>query len=136
MRAPKGCRASGATRFPTPQKPLLLLSFRHLSDDQFWFTFFHEAGHLVLHGEQSLFLEGKTTPLTDEEHEANDFAARLLIPSEFEPTMLALPPHAIPVIRFAHRVGISPGIVVGQLQHRGRFRQDQLNHLKRRFVWE
>src|SRR5262245_53695423 len=51
VRAPKGCRASGATRFLTRHKALLMLSFRYLTDDQFWFTFFHEAGHLLLHGD-------------------------------------------------------------------------------------
>src|SRR5690606_20384644 len=46
LRALSGCKASGATKFLKKDKALLLLSFRHLSDDQFWFTFFHEAGHL------------------------------------------------------------------------------------------
>ena len=55
VRAPTGCRASGATRFVSTNKALLLLSFRYLSDDHFWFTFFHEAGHLFLHGQKALF---------------------------------------------------------------------------------
>jgi plasmid maintenance system antidote protein VapI len=57
VRAPEGCRTSGATRFINPQKALLLLSFRYLSDDHFWFTFFHECGHLLLHSKKALFLE-------------------------------------------------------------------------------
>ena len=56
VRAPNGCRASGAVRFLSQTKALLQLSLRHLTDDHFWFTFFHEAGHLMLHGERSLFL--------------------------------------------------------------------------------
>jgi len=58
IRAPAGCRASGATRFVSESKALLMFSFRYLSDDQFWFTFFHEAGHLLLHGKTRFFLEG------------------------------------------------------------------------------
>lgn len=135
LRAPEGCRASGATRFLSPDKALLLLSFRYLSDDQFWFTFFHEAGHLLLHSKNALFLEGAGRVSTTEEDEANEFAARTLIPPQFEAELLSLPVDGRQVMRFARLVGVSPGIVVGQLQHRGRFTQRQLNNLKKRFAW-
>jgi plasmid maintenance system antidote protein VapI len=49
VRTPNGCPASGATRFLSREKALIMLSFRYLTDDHFWFTFFHEAGHLLLH---------------------------------------------------------------------------------------
>lgn len=135
LRAPTGCRASGATRFIAPDKALLLLSFRYLSDDHFWFTFFHEAGHVLLHGRNALFLEGADMLTNAQEQEANDFAAELLIPKAFRAEFDRLPLRHLDVIRFARRVGVSPGIVVGQLQHRGRLRPDQLNRLKRRFTW-
>lgn len=136
VRAPSGCRASGATRFLSQRKALLLLSFRFLTDDHFWFTFFHEAGHLLLHSEKALFLEGADALSTAEEQEANEFAARTLVPSEFQLALLNLHADTREVIRFARRLGVSPGIVVGQLQHLGRIRHNQLNRLKRRFRWE
>ncbi len=136
LRAPAGCRASGATRFISPDKALLLLSFRYLSDDHFWFTFFHEAGHLLLHNKKALFLEDDDTALTKEEEEANEFAADVLIPQKFKEPLLNLPVNGFEVIRFAKLVGVSPGIIVGQLQHYGRFTHRQLNNLKRRFVWK
>jgi plasmid maintenance system antidote protein VapI len=136
VRAPNGCRASGATRFISPNKALMLLSFRYLSDDQFWFTFFHEAGHLILHGEKGFFLEGMESPGTTEEQEANEFAERVLVPVEFRKEALGLPLDSRKVLRFARRLGISPGILVGQLQHYGRVKQEHLNGLKRRFTWE
>jgi Zn-dependent peptidase ImmA (M78 family) len=114
---------------------MILLSFRHLSDDQFWFTFFHEAGHLVLHGDRRILLEGDNLLTKKEEDEANAFAANTLIPAEYRAEMLRLPLDGRAVMRFARRVGVSPGIVVGQLQHFGRFRHDQLNNLKRRYTW-
>jgi plasmid maintenance system antidote protein VapI len=135
VRAPNGCRASGATRFITPEKAVLQLSFRFLTDDQFWFTFFHEAGHLLLHGRGRLFLEEGDVPATAQENEANDFAVRTLIPAEEEAAMIRLPGSSEAVIRFATRIGVAPGIVVGQLQHRGRLRPNYLNGLKRRFTW-
>ena len=136
VRAPNGCRVSGATCFVSESKALLLLSFRYLSDDQFWFTFFHEAGHLLLHGKEGLFLEGIDAPDTVEERRANEFAEGILVPTELRTTMLQLPLNAHDVIRFARRAAISPGVVVGQLQHHGKIKRNQLNGLKRRFQWE
>src|SRR5207249_2328219 len=101
LKAPTGCRASGATRFISSEKALLLLSFRYLSDDHFWFTFFHEAGHLLLHNRDALVLEGVDMTSIEKENEADDFAARLLIPDDFRAAMLSLPLNGIQVIRFA-----------------------------------
>jgi HTH-type transcriptional regulator/antitoxin HigA len=136
VRGPSGCRASGATRFVSPEKALLLLSFRYLSDDHFWFTFFHEAGHLLLHGQRGFFVEVEGAPSTTEELQANEFAANILIPSEIRPALLRLPRDAREVIRFAQKIGVSPGIVVGQMQYYKRITYAQLNTLKRRFTWE
>jgi len=135
LRSPAGCRASGATLFLSSEKALLLLSFRYLSDDHFWFTLFHEVGHLLLHGRNALFLEDQEDSLTKEEEDANKFAADILIPLKFRKEMLTLPVNGFEVIRFAKAVGVSPGIIVGQLQHYRRFTHRQLNNLKRRFVW-
>jgi HTH-type transcriptional regulator/antitoxin HigA len=136
VRSPAGCRASGATRFLSSSKALLSLSFRYLSDDQFWFTFFHEAGHLLLHGQRGLFLEGIDAPATKEEGEANQFAEAALIPEQFQSQLRKLPVNGRKVMRFAREIGVSPGIVVGQLQHSNALTKRQLNNLKRRFTWD
>jgi len=136
VRAPSGCRASGATRFVSDRRALLLLSFRYLTDDQFWFTFFHEAAHLLLHGERGFFLEGPDSLSTKEENQASDFAANLLVPSAFEKHLMTLRTTHVDVIRFARFVGVSPGIVVGQLQHQGRIPRNYLNKLKRHYAWD
>lgn len=136
LRAPLGCRASGATRAIRGNRMMLLLSFRYLSNDHFWFTFFHEAGHLVLHDIKNLFVDEPVRSASLEEEEANSFAAKLLVPSAYRDEFLALSANSRDVIRFARRIGIAPGIVVGQLQHEGILRRDQLNRLKRRFTWK
>lgn len=135
VRAPTGCPASGATRFKNG-KAILQLSVRYLRDDSFWFTFFHEAGHLVLH-ENRLFLEWSDERELDchEEAEANKFAGQMLIPQSEEASLRALPHEYRSIMRFAKNLSISPGIVVGQLQHRGLVRQDKLNFLKKRYSW-
>lgn len=138
--APNGCRASGATRFVSRTKAMLLLSFRYLTDDHFWFTFFHEAGHLVLHDPNKLFLEGiegrGNIFSLEDEREANDFAVSVLIPQDKRERLKKIPMTSRSVIRFAVDIGVSPGVVVGQLQHLGQIGHNRLNGLKRRFKWE
>ena len=133
-RSPIGCRASGATRFLGPTKALLLLSFRYLSDDHFWFAFFHEAGHLLLHG-TGLFLEGIESDTPKQEEEASEFAANILVPAEFKAEFMELRSNVRDVVSFARRVGVSPGIIAGQLQHFERIPRNHLNRLKRRYEW-
>lgn len=135
-RAPQGCRASGATRFLPNGTALILMSVRYRSDDHFWFTFFHEVGHLVLHDKSALFIEGADFVKTDEEREADLFSERLLVPSEHQAEMLALPADHRKIMRFAKNIGISPGIVIGQLHHAGKVPPDKLNKLKTRYTWE
>ncbi len=137
VKAPPGCRASGATFFATPTKAVLLLSVRYLSDDQFWFSFFHEAGHLVLHYDtESLILEttmdGPKSPM---EEEANQFAAEQLLPSAFHPRMPEAAKSKFGIARLARDAGVSMGIVVGQLQHRGLVKREHFNKLKTRYTW-
>jgi plasmid maintenance system antidote protein VapI len=136
VRAPAGCHASGATRFVTPQKAMLLLSFRFLSDDQFWFSFFHEAAHILLHGKQELFVEGIEMANASPEQEANDFAERTLIPPQYRSELMRVRPNKYELVRFARRIGVSPGIVVGQLQHYGKIKHNHFSGLKRRYTWE
>src|SRR5699024_5635107 len=52
---------SGATRWIAPDKAIIHLSIRYKSNDHLWFTFFHEAGHILLHGKKELFLENRKT---------------------------------------------------------------------------
>jgi addiction module HigA family antidote len=57
-------------------KPILQLSESLISKKSFWFTFFHEAGHIVLHGKKDVFLEDVAGAIVDmkKEEEANAFA--------------------------------------------------------------
>ncbi len=133
-RAPKGCPASGASRMVAPDKAMILLSFRGLSDDKFWFTVFHEIGHLVLHGART-FVDADMDGTEGVEREANEFASHCIVPKENSEEFDQLVPSEENVVRFSVRVGVSPGLTVGQMQHRDIIRQDQLNYLKRRWKW-
>lgn len=134
-RTPNGCRASGATRFLHSDKALIQLSFRYLADDQFWFTVFHEIGHLLLHSNDRIFLEGLEGEYADVESEANDFALRTLFAKVGIEALDGLEITKYAIARLAQRAGVSPGIVVGQLQERGRVPYKHFNYMKARYAW-
>lgn len=136
IRAPSGCRASGATRFVDGNRAMMILSFRYLTDDHFWFTFFHEVGHLLLHSASLTFIDGEESISNKMEKEANEFAERALIPETQRENLMDLKPSRGSIIRFAYSIGVSAGVVVGQLQHHGVIKRNQMNYLKRRFAWE
>lgn len=133
IRAPSGCRASGATKFISENKALIILSFRHLTDDHFWFSFFHEAAHLILHSIDKLFIEGYIENKDQKEKEANSYAANMLIPIEYQKQLADLPQNYRSIIKFSKKIGVSPGIVVGQLQHKGYLPYSHMNKLKARY---
>ena len=111
-RTPSGCHTSGATSFVSPNKAMMLLSFRHRSDDQFWFTVFHEAGHLALHENSALFIEDGSEVTSTEEQEANEFATEVLLPNDSRAELGHVPLNQKSIQRFAVAHGISRGIVI------------------------
>jgi HTH-type transcriptional regulator/antitoxin HigA len=126
---------SGATRWITKDKALIQLSLRYKTDDHLWFTFFHEAGHILKHGKKALFLEGNGL---DDKHEgeADEFASNWLIPVREFNSFVSLSLYSkASVAAFAEQIGIAPGIVVGQLQHHGHLPFTHLNGLKKRYCW-
>ena len=130
----KGCRASGVTRWLSSTKALIQLSDRYKTEDHLWFTFFHEAGHILLHRKKDVFLEGGGSE-TEQEREADRFAQDTLIPSSEYAKLRGRAGaglSAAAVRAFADEVGVSPGIVVGRLQHDKLTGFDRLNDLKTR----
>lgn len=120
----EGARAHGATRWLTPHKALIQLSLRYHWEDVFWFSFFHEAAHILLHRKKGIFVDGleltRSAALEDDmrlEEEANRWATHFLIPNEYEGRLRSLRPAEIS--SFAEELGITPAIVVGRLQHEG-----------------
>jgi hypothetical protein len=135
VRAPKGCTASGAVRLLSDGTPHMQLSFRFLSDDQFWFSLFHEIGHLLLHFEQMPILENSGVEKDACEEEADEFAVGTIVPLPFREELLTLGGSRFPIINFAKKIGVAPGLIVGQLQHEGILRYNQMQFLKRRYRW-
>ena len=111
-----GCRASGATWWLSPHKAVLQLSVRHKRNDHLWFSFFHELGHILLHGKRDQFIEDGLPAEDPKEQEADRFAADTLIPPQYTNDLKALK-SLNSITNFAQNIGVAPGIVVGRLQH-------------------
>jgi len=134
-----GSRANGASRWLTPTRALIQLSLRYRWEDVFWFTFFHEAGHVLLHRKRAIFVEGlgpsenASADVQEAEREADQFASRTLIPPRFDNHLRELSTSQIS--SFAEVIGIAPAIVVGRLQHDQLLPFNQGNDLRRRLAF-
>ena len=93
-----------------------------MSDDHLWFSLFHEAAHILLHGRRDIFVHDATKgKFTELDVEANQWAANFLIPeTSWQQFIDSSPFSRARVLDFAEEHGIAPGIVVGRLQHEGR----------------
>ncbi len=109
---------SGSTRWLNEGVPLIQLSGRYKRNDSFWFTFFHEAGHILLHGKKDIFLEDieYTDKDITKEAEADQFAVKWTFSEEQEAELL----HLLPIseedfIEFAKRYNTHPAMIIGRL---------------------
>ncbi|HTE42954.1 MAG TPA: HigA family addiction module antitoxin [Steroidobacteraceae bacterium] len=136
---PDGGRVCGATRWLKADKAVVQLSLRYKTDDQLWFTFFHELGHVLLHKKNVEYIDfEKPGNKSETEKEADEFAAQTLVDQKaLKQFASSLSFGAASVSAFAKQQGVAPGIVVGQLQHLGHVPfASTLSKLKKRFVWE
>lgn len=133
-----GTRVSGATRWLTSDRAVIQLSLRYKTDDHFWFTLFHEAAHLILHGRNDVFLEGVPGQHGERaEEEANHWAADFLIPRRsWQIVMSGNYRSRAWIEQCASSFGIASGIIVGRLQHEELLDwKTSLNQLKAHFTW-
>lgn len=127
-----GARISGAS-FECIDKPVIAVSDRYKREDIFWFTLFHELAHVLVgdHVEGTIDVDLGSSD-AESEQKADAWASQTLLPeAEFE--MLRSNLTQANLVLCAERVGVSPGIVVGRLQHLGVIRLDQWNSLRRSF---
>lgn len=98
--------------------PLIQLSDRYKSNDHFWFSFFHEAGHILLHGKKDVFVEDldeyEANP--EKEIEADGFANKFLLPVDIT---AELPSNITErdIRQIARKYNTHAAIVLARLQH-------------------
>ncbi len=128
---------SGATRWLTSDKALIIMSLRYKTNDHFWFTFFHEAGHILLHGKKEIFIDDSKGYLSNEEEEANRFARNIIISEdEYKKFISKKKFFDVDIKTFAEKIGIHPGIVVGMLQHDKLIKFNWHNKFKEKFEFK
>jgi addiction module HigA family antidote len=126
---------SGAAEWLSPQKAMILLCLRGKSEDKFWFTFFHEASHILHDGKTKSFLDDEKSEYGDDpsEKRADAFAAEMLIPCRHNARIMAIQSKS-EVGRIAKELGVSSGIVVGRYQYLTK-QWNFFNDLKKKFDW-
>lgn len=138
-RAPDGCRASGASWFDAKGRPVIHLSFRHLSEDHFWFTFFHEAAHIILHGQPHIDGEGVEVMGADsetQENEANAYAQEILLSDEIRQDLIDRQRlSAKDILQAAKNAKVTAGVIVGQLEKAKVIQHGKFSFLKHRYRW-
>jgi Zn-dependent peptidase ImmA (M78 family) len=100
--------------------PLIQISSRYKRNDIFWFSLFHEIGHIFLHGKKEIFLENVDYEGADQdkEDEADAFAEAWTFTKAQEQEVLEALPLTDDEIRgFAQGFGTHPAMIVGRLHH-------------------
>jgi Zn-dependent peptidase ImmA (M78 family) len=110
-----------------------LLNLRGKSNDLFWFSFFHEAAHVLHDNKKDLYINSgeKDNPI---EVRADCFAAEILIPASFNKQIKSARSKSA-LISLAKKIGVASGIVAGRYQHLSK-NYRVFNDLKTRFDWE
>jgi HTH-type transcriptional regulator/antitoxin HigA len=109
--------------FKSPSgRPIIGMTLRHDRLDNFWFTLAHELAHVYLHlekGDVAYFDDtelGASKSCNPHETEANDFAARVLIPEDIWKLSGQKLISKRDIVSFADQLSISPAIVAGRLR--------------------
>jgi addiction module HigA family antidote len=113
---------NGATRWIN-DTPVIQLSGRYKRNDSFWFTLFHEAGHIIKHGKKDIFLENIDYSDKDleKEKEADEFAVEwTLTHDEYEEIIKEDELTIEMLLDFAEKFTTHPAIIIGRLQHEGK----------------
>lgn len=110
-----GSKINGATK-KIGENIMLMVNDRRLYADSFWFTLFHEIGH-IMNGDYGISFEKE---MGQQEAEADQFAENSLIPPEEYKCFVARQQFDLQSIKnFANHIERDPGIVLGRLQNDG-----------------
>lgn len=106
-----GSKISGATK-KIGNNIMLMVNDRRLNSDTFWFSLFHEIGH-IMRGDYGISFEEESG---EKEEAANEYAENMLIPHQKYEQFLKKGNFDISSIRaFSEEIDRDPGIVLGRL---------------------
>lgn len=133
----QGTHLNGAARWLGPDRALIQLSLRHKTDDQFWFSLFHEAAH-ILDDKRRDYLDSADADSASvrAEWDADQFACDTLIPPDDWTVFAAAADVSESAVRsFAETQGVAAGIVVGRLHRENLLTRSHLTGLKKKISW-
>lgn len=114
----KNTYVNGATMWLSKNKPLVVLNLRNKYSDIFWFSLFHELGHLYYGSKKKVNIDFNGKEDSEEEQLADKFSQNYLINTklfnEFLKT-LNYKKLGVQITNFADKIGIDPGIVAGRI---------------------
>ena len=116
----------------------VMMTIRGKWADIFWFSLFHELGHILLHDRNSVFLETDNGERASniKERESDQYASDTLIPpTDYAQFIKKGNFYNDNIAQFAVEIKIPPGIVVGRLQHEGHIKNEWHNDLRVRYDW-
>lgn len=132
----------GATRWIKNNTiSLIQITDRHKDYNSFWFTLYHEIGHILYHGKKDIFIEGLENVKQDnkKEKEADNFAVRMLLPEKEKKEIFKYPVYDAQIIStLSKKFRIHKSILVSQLQRERLIPYNDvlLNQLKKKVVFE
>lgn len=109
----------GASRWiKNYSKPLIQITDRQKDYNAFWFSFYHELAHILLHGKKDVYISLDDIKLDNEkEKQADDFAARMLLSEREKNELFQYSIYTPQLIKdFSVKYGRNPSIIVSQLQ--------------------
>jgi HTH-type transcriptional regulator/antitoxin HigA len=125
----------GSARWVDGVYPVIQMSLRMKSNDHFWWTLFHECAHIVLHQGKN-FADDHKGKGDGIETEADKWAETILYgEGGVQKIVESRPRSAAAVRKWADRLELHPGLIVGMLQHYGALPYTHLNSLKAKFEW-
>jgi HTH-type transcriptional regulator / antitoxin HigA len=115
-----GAKVSGASKWLSKDRALIQISGRYKTSDHFWFTFFHEAAHILKHSKKGNYLDWDHMGSAEsaKEEEANWVASEILIPKKSWQHFVQSADFSKSAVQtFAEIQKIPVSIVIGRLQH-------------------
>ena len=137
----KNSGVNGAVKWINDNRVVLAMNNRGLDADKFWFSLFHEIKHIFQQRLKRVFVSSSFEEITDMnkklEDEADKFATDILIsPSDYRDLSQIQYITDSEIVKFAQKIGIHPGIVVGRLQHEGVIPPNRCAKLKAKYIFK
>lgn len=125
----------GSARWFDGNRAIIQISLRMKTNDHFWWTFFHEAAHLLLHRGKN-FVDDQNGAGDGMEKEADAWTKEILVGHQRFERFKSIQPRSKQQIKgFADDIKLHAGIIVGMLQHSHVLPFNHLNDLKDKFEW-